>query len=327
MSAVRVSVIVPIFNEVDNLEPLHEELVDVLAAVPGAEVIYVDDGSTDGTHLRLRQVVEGESSETAAVTVITLRRNFGQTAALAAGADVATGEVIVFMDGDRQNDPHDIPRLLELIDEGNDVVSGWRRDRQDAFLSRRLPSIVANRMISLVTGVGLHDYGCTLKAYRADVMHGIQLYGEMHRFLPVFATLVGASVTEVTVNHRPRVAGRSKYGIGRTMKVLLDLLVVKFLSGYATKPIYVFGTAALASAAVGAVATLVSLYQRLIDVSFVHRNPLFYLGIFLGGLAMQFLLMGLIAEVGIRTYHESQGKPIYVVREVARNGPTASEPT
>lgn len=316
----RVSVVIPVFEEQDNVAPLYKELCEVLPAVGQSEIVFVDDGSRDSTFDCLRAV----AAEDPSTRVVRLRRNFGQTAALAAGVSAAQGEVIVFMDGDRQNDPADIPRLLERIEAGFDVVSGWRRRRKDNLLSRRLPSLIANWVISTVTGVKLRDYGCTLKAYRREVINEIQLYGEMHRFIPVFAHRVGAALCEIEVNHRPRVAGRSKYGIGRTLKVLFDLITVKFLSAYSTKPIYVFGAASVLSGVAAAVAAGVALYQRVVHDAFVHRNPLFTIAVFLGVLATQFLLMGLIAELAIRTYHESQGKPIYVVRETLNPVPNTT---
>lgn len=307
----RISVVVPLLNEEANIGPLHQELVSAMDDTGNYEIVYVDDGSTDSTFEYLSQI----ATETRRVKVVRLRRNFGQTAALSAGVAVSEGDIVVFMDGDRQNDPGDIPLLISEIDGGYDVVSGWRKNRKDKFFSRRVPSMIANRMISSVTGVRLHDYGCTLKAYRREVLEHIELYGEMHRFIPVFASWVGSSLKEVVVNHRPRTAGTSKYGISRTFKVLFDLLTVKFLSAYSTKPIYVFGAAGLISGFAALIAVGIAAYQKLVDDIFIHRNPLFTIAIFLGVLATQFLLMGLIAELAIRTYHESQNKPIYVVRE------------
>lgn len=307
----RISVVIPLLNEEANVVPLHQELVSAMDDTGNYEIVYVDDGSTDSTFEYLSQI----ATETRRVKVVRLRRNFGQTAALSAGVAVSEGDIVVFMDGDRQNDPGDIPLLISEIDGGYDVVSGWRKNRKDKFFSRRVPSMIANRMISSVTGVRLHDYGCTLKAYRREVLEHIELYGEMHRFIPVFASWVGSSLKEVVVNHRPRTAGTSKYGISRTFKVLFDLLTVKFLSAYSTKPIYVFGAAGLISGFAALIAVAVAAYQKLVDDIFIHRNPLFTIAIFLGVLATQFLLMGLIAELAIRTYHESQNKPIYVVRE------------
>lgn len=306
-----ISVIVPLLNEEGNIRPLHDELLAVLEPLGAFEILYIDDGSTDSSPAILRELSEASHF----VKVIRLRRNFGQTAALAAGTDASEGEIVIYMDGDRQNDPADIPRLVAKIEEGFDVVSGWRRRRKDRFLSRRLPSILANRLISSFTGVHLHDYGCTLKAYRRDVIENVRLYGEMHRLIPVLASWVGASLCEIQVNHRPRTAGVSKYGIGRTGKVLLDLLTVKFLSGYSTKPIYVFGGAGFITGLAAVAAAVFTMYQKLANGVFVHRNPVFTIAVFLGFLATQFVLLGLIAELATRTYHESQDKPIYVIRE------------
>lgn len=306
-----ISVVVPLLDEEQNIGPLDAELRSVLSGMGRPfEIVYVDDGSTDSTFSELERIARVNGL----TRVIRLRRNFGQTAALAAGLATAEGEVIVFMDGDRQNDPADIPALVTRIEEGADVVSGWRANRKDKLLSRRLPSVLANRLISVTTGVRLHDYGCTLKAYRREVLEEVQLYGDMHRFIPVLAHRVGAAISEMPVNHRPRVAGRSKYGFSRTFRVLVDLITVKFLSAYSSRPIHIFGLAAALSMCTGAVAAGISIYQKVADGAYIHRNPLFTIAIFMGVLATQFILMGLLAELAIRTYHESQGKPIYVVR-------------
>jgi glycosyltransferase involved in cell wall biosynthesis len=259
------------------------------------------------------------------VRVVQFRRNFGQTAAIAAGIDNSSGDVIVLLDSDLQNDPADIPRLLEQLDRGYDVVSGWRKHRKDPFLHRRLPSAIANSIISAATGVRLHDHGCTLKAYRREVLEHVQLYGEMHRLIPVYAASVGARIAELPVNHRPRRYGRSKYGIARTLKVLLDLLTTKFLSGYLTKPIYVFGGSGLAVGFLGLVLTAVVAFQKIwLDV-WVHRNPLAWIAGFCFVSALQLVLMGLLAELIARTYHESQGKPIYVIRRILNDPKTAAD--
>jgi len=310
----RVSVIIPMLNEEANIERLHGELASVLRSLGSSEIVYVDDGSTDGTFALLQRIAVSDEGQPG-VKVVRLRRSFGQTAGLAAGLAVSDGEIVVFMDGDGQNDPADIPTLLRHIDEGYDVVSGWRQDRKDKLLSRRLPSMMANRLISLVTGVKLHDYGCSLKAYRREVIEGTRLYGEMHRFIPALVAWHGARIKEVAVNHRARIAGRSKYGIGRTFKVVLDLITVKFLSAFSTKPIHVFGAAGLAALAGAAGTAAFALYERISQNIYVHRNPLFTISIFLGVVGTQLILIGLIAELVTRTYHESQGKPIYVVRE------------
>ncbi|MEK7778314.1 MAG: glycosyltransferase family 2 protein, partial [Chloroflexota bacterium] len=300
-------------NEEENVRPLHEKVVEVCRRVGTSfEVIYVDDGSRDSSP----KALEALANEDAHVKVIQLRRNFGQTAAIAAGVDASQGEVVILMDADMQNDPEDIPRLLAKIKEGYDVVSGWRRNRKDRFLTRRLPSNMANKLISVVSGVRLHDYGCTLKAYRREVIQGIRFYGEMHRLIPAYAAWMGASITEMEVTHHPRLHGRSKYGLSRTIKVMLDLVTVKFLSSFATKPIYVFGMAGLLMLAAGVLVGAIVLAEKFFAGVFVHRNPLLLLAVFLFMLGVQLIMMGLLAEINIRTYYESQNKPIYSVRRV-----------
>ncbi len=312
------SVVVLVYNEVDSVEPLHRELVGVLEALGTSfEVVYVDDGSTDGSGERLG----GFASRDARVRVVSFRRNFGQTAAVQAGIDHSRGAVLVFLDGDLQNDPHDIPHLLEKVDEGYDVVSGWRRDRHDAA-SRVIPSRIANWVIARVTGVRLSDFGCTLKAYRREVIEGVKLYGEMHRFIPVYSAMVGARITEIPVNHRPRTYGRSKYSLSRTSRVALDLITVKLLGSYSTKPMYFFGFTAFFLWAVAFVLAVVVVAQRLVPpYVYAHDNPLLLLSVVLFIVGMQCILMGLLAELSIRTYHESQKKPTYVVREVIERSP------
>jgi glycosyltransferase involved in cell wall biosynthesis len=259
----------------------------------------------------LRDIAEGDRR----VKVIRFRRNFGQTAAMAAGFDAARGRVVVPMDGDLQNDPADIPMLLAKIDEGYDVVSGWRKDRQDTFINRRLPSILANGLISRMTGVHLHDYGCTLKAYRREVLDGVNLYGEMHRFVPALASQVGARVAELPVRHHPRLHGTSKYGISRTMRVVLDLMTVKFLLSYSTKPIQLFGKWGIYTILAGVATGSLTLWMKLFEGMSMNRNPLLIVTAFLLFGGVQLIALGLLGEVNARTYHESQGKPIYVVRE------------
>lgn len=312
--SVYLSVIVPVYNEEGNIPLLHEAISRVLKEqVFSYEVIYVDDGSTDNSFARLDHL----SAHDRHVQVVRLRRNFGQTAAISAGVAHSAGEILVFMDGDLQNDPIDIPRLLETLDEGYDVVSGWRKNRKDAKLSRKLPSWLANRLISKVTGVQLHDYGCTLKAYRREVFQHIRLYSEMHRFIPAYAALGGAAVTELEVTHHPRRFGSSKYGISRTVRVILDLLTLKFLGSYATKPLYAFGTPGLVSLALGAMLSTLLLGKKFSSPSVrVHRNPLLPISILFSGFGMQCIMMGLLAELLMRTYHESQGKTTYVVRSI-----------
>jgi glycosyltransferase involved in cell wall biosynthesis len=310
---IELSVVIPVFNERDNIAPLHQALTAVLSGLDKAyEVIFVDDGSTDGSFEQLRALAGNDTS----ARLIRFRRNFGQTAAISAGIDRARGRIVVLMDADLQNDPKDIPRLLAKLDEGYDVVSGWRKDRKDALIRRKLPSWMANRLISVMTGVRLHDYGCTLKAYRAEVIRNVRLYGEMHRFIPAYAAQEGARIAEIVVTHYPRRAGRSKYGISRTLKVVLDLIVVKFLWSYATKPIHLFGSVGVISCLGGIVAGAVTLYEKWAMGVWVHRNPLIQLAVFLFLLGVQCILMGLLAELLMRTYHESQRKPTYSVAEL-----------
>jgi glycosyltransferase involved in cell wall biosynthesis len=310
--AVDLSIIVPIYNEEENIADLHAGIDAALAGLHlDYEVILVDDGSMDNSFPLLKEIARQDKK----VKVIRLRRNFGQTAAMAAGFDAAAGKVLVPMDGDLQNDPADIPRLMEKIREGYDVVSGWRKDRMDAFLNRKLPSVMANFVISLMTGIKLHDYGCTLKAYRREVIEGINLYGEMHRFVPALASQVGARMTEIPVNHRHRLHGKSKYGISRTMRVILDLLTVKFLLSYSTKPIQLFGKLGIYTLAAGFLSGVATLYMKFFEHMSMNRNPLFILTAFLLFMGIQFIVLGLLGEVNARTYYEAQGKPIYVVRE------------
>lgn len=306
------SIIVPIYNEENNIQPLHDGIRAALADLPlEYEVILVDDGSKDNSFPLLKRIAQ----EDRMIKVIRLRRNFGQTAAMAAGFNVARGRIVVPMDGDLQNDPVDIPRLMEKINEGYDVVSGWRRERRDRFLSRRFPSVIANFLISRMTGVHLHDYGCTLKAYRREVLDGVNLYGEMHRFVPALASQIGAKVGEIVVSHHPRKFGVSKYGISRTMRVVLDLLTVKFLLSYSTKPIQLFGKLGVYTLAAAFLSGAATLYMKLWENTSINRNPLFILTAFLLFMGIQFIVLGLLGEVNARTYYEAQGKPIYVVRE------------
>ena len=314
----HVSVIALVYNEVDSVEPLHRELIGVLDGLGTSfEVLYVDDGSRDGSTEKLGQI----ASRDARVRVVSFRRNFGQTAAVQAGIDHSRGAVLVFLDGDMQNDPHDIPHLLQKIDEGYDVVSGWRRDRRDDA-TRVVPSKIANWIIARVTGVQLSDFGCTLKAYRREVVDDVKLYGEMHRFIPVFAAMVGARITELPVNHRPRTYGKSKYSLTRTSRVMLDLITVKLLGSYSTKPMYFFGFAAFVLWAIAFVLAAIVILQKVLPpYVYAHNNPLLLLSVVLVIVGVQFILMGLLAELAIRTYHESQARPTYVVREVIEKTP------
>jgi glycosyltransferase involved in cell wall biosynthesis len=308
------SVVIPVYNEAPNLAVLYQKLLAGLSE-PGLswEVVFVDDGSTDNSLEVLSDLFAKDPQH---LRLVALRRNFGQTAAIAAGIDHAVGEVIVLMDADLQNDPGDIPSLMEKIAEGYDVVSGWRRNRQDSFLSRILPSRIANWMISRVTGVHLHDYGCTLKAYRREVLTNFRLYGEMHRFIPAYAASVGARITEIPVRHHPRHYGKTKYGLERTAKVLLDLFTVKFLMDYAAKPIYLFGGTGGVLMLGSGLMLLFLLVRRLWLRISVFESPLFIVAILLLILGFQSILMGLIAELLMRTYHESQHKPTYTVKWV-----------
>ncbi len=315
----KLSVVVPVYNEQENLPLLHQEIVKALAGLDfGWELILVDDGSKDESLHVLENLAETDPQH---VRVVALRRNFGQTAAIAAGIDHSEGEIIVLMDADLQNDPVDIPMMLEKIDEGYDVVSGWRKERQDAFVTRTLPSRLANHLISTVTGVHLHDYGCTLKAYRREVLTGFRLYGEMHRFIPVYANSVGARLIEVPVHHHPRRFGKAKYGLERTFKVVLDLVTVKFLSSYGNKPIYLFGGAGAILITVSAIVLLYLFIRRIWFSVSVLASPLFQMSTMVAILGFQSILMGLIAELQVRTYHESQGKPTYNVRKLVNVRP------
>ncbi|MBI3301942.1 MAG: glycosyltransferase family 2 protein [Deltaproteobacteria bacterium] len=307
------SLVVPVYNEVDNLRPLCQRIHEALAPTGWTyEVVIVDDGSTDDSD----QILTALHAEDSRLKVIRFRRNFGQTAALAAGFAYAHGEIIVSLDGDLQNDPTDIPLLVAKLNEGYDLVNGWRIDRQDPFLQRRLPSQIANSIISLTTRVKLHDYGCTLKAFRRDVAKNLKLYGEMHRFIPALVGDLGAKITEMPVSHHPRRRGRSKYGLTRTLWVILDLLTVKFLSSYATRPSHLFGLFGLLSVLLGGAITVVLGIQRvLFDVQLGNR-PLLLLGILLIVIGVQFVTLGLLGELLARTYHESQEKPIYAIKEV-----------
>lgn len=307
------SLVVPVYNEEDNILPLYQKVVSALDPHGLVfELILVDDGSQDRSMERLRELVELDSR----VIVVELRRNFGQTAAMAAGIDEAKGEFVVTIDADLQNDPDDIPRLLERAREGFDIVSGWRKDRKDDFVSRTLPSKIANRIISKITGTRLHDYGCTLKVYRKDALGGLNLYGEMHRFLPALVARHGAKIDEVPVQHHPRLHGVSKYGIGRTFKVILDLLTVKFLTSYSTKPIYVFGGFGMMLFGSGLLVTLIMLYAKFVHGVSMILTPLPNLAAMLVILGVQSVMIGLVAELVIRTYYESQNKKIYAVRNL-----------
>ncbi|MCB1024312.1 MAG: glycosyltransferase family 2 protein [Acidobacteria bacterium] len=308
----EISLFLPVLNEEDNLRPMH---LKISAALDGlgksAEVIYVDDGSTD----RSFEVLSELASEDKRVRIISLRRNYGQTAAMAAGIDAAEGEILIPMDADLQNDPVDIARLLEKLDEGYDVVSGWRKDRKDKMVTRKIPSMIANRIISWIGGVHLHDYGCSLKAYRREILQDVRLYGEMHRFIPIYASWAGARVTEIPVEHHPRTMGKSKYGLSRTIKVIFDLITIKFLASYQTKPLYVFGSFGLIAFLVSFIAGTWAVGLKILGRADFVETPLPLLSFVMIAISVQFFLMGLLAELLVRTYHESQDKSIYAVRE------------
>ncbi|MGQ9610365.1 MAG: glycosyltransferase family 2 protein [bacterium] len=313
---VDISIVFPVFNEEKNLEELYLKINETLSEIGKSyEIIAVDDGSIDKSFDVLRKFCLKDPKFKA----IRFRRNFGQTAALSAGFHHAKGNIIITMDSDLQNDPSDIPRLLEKIDEGYDVVSGWRADRKDKFISRRLPSVLANKLIVKMTGVNIHDFGCTLKAYRKDVVENINLYGEMHRFIPALAKWIGAEITEIKVKHHPRKHGKSKYGISRTIRVILDLLTIKFLLSFSTKPIQIFGLIGLGSSVLG---FFICLYLSIGKIFFpseatslTKRMPMLLLGVLLILVGVQLITMGLLGEIIVRTYYESQNKAIYVIRE------------
>jgi len=309
----ELSVVIPIRNEGSSLVELHRELTETLKAWGRPyEILIVDDGSTDDSFAVLSRLQPTDAH----LRVIRFRRNFGQTAAFAAGFDHARGRLIVTSDGDLQNDPRDIPRMVDLIDRGHDIVCGWRKVRKDPFISRRLPSTIANRIISIATGVYLHDYGCSLKVFRAEVVKPLRLYGEMHRFLPAIASEQGVSIAEVVVNHRERKHGRSKYGIGRTIRVILDLLTVKFLLSYSTRPVQIFGLIGFAMGLPGAAILAWLAYVRLTGQEAIGNRPLLLFGILLVFTGVQLVTLGLLAELQARTYHESQKKPTYTIREI-----------
>ena len=313
-SAVELSIVIPVLNEADSLRALYEELVIAISRSGNCEIIFIDDGSTDESLPTLMDIQQNDGR----VRIIKLRRNFGQTAALSAGFKYARGRIIVPLDADGQNDPADIPRLVAKLETGFDIVSGWRRKRHDNTLTRTLPSRMANWVIARITGVKLHDFGCTLKAYRAESLKCIRLYGEMHRFIPALASWGGEKVTEIVVNHRPRTAGKTKYGLNRIFKVILDLITIKFLASFSTKPIYVFGGLGGISMLGSFLSGLAVLYYKFLDPEHLamNNNPLLVLSMMLFMTAIQFILMGLLAEILVRTYHESQDREIYVIEEI-----------
>ena len=308
----NVSIIIPFYNEVENLPTLHEDVLRVMEPLDiQFEIIFIDDGSNDGGG----DFIRDKASADVRVKLVRFSRNFGQTAAMAAGFMYANGDVYVAMDADNQNDPADIPRLLSKLDEGYDIVSGWRERRRDKFFTRRLPSKIANFIISKVTGVKLRDYGCSLKAYRSKYMDSIALYGEMHRFIPAYLAMVGARLAEISVNHRSRTMGKSKYSLSRVFKVMMDLITVKFFSSYATKPNYLFGGIGSLLCITGIFSAIEVIVEKTVAGTYAHNNPFLLLAVFLFLLGIQFFLMGIIAEVMTRIYHESQGKKTYFVAE------------
>lgn len=313
MAELGVSVVIPLYNESENIPVLYEQLSAVMSKLDRSyEILVVDDGSRDDSYELLKALHKKDEH----VRVIRFRRNFGQTAAFAAGFEHARGDVIVTMDADLQNDPSDIPRLLEKIDEGYDVVSGWRVDRKDPFLSRRLPSMIANRLISETTSVRLHDYGCSLKAYRAEVAKSVNLYGELHRFIPAIASWMGTRIAEIPVNHRARRFGKSKYGISRTIRVFLDMLTVRFLLSYSTRPLHVFGTFGLLTSALGFVLAAYLTFSKVFLGQNIGNRPLLMLAVLLIVIGVQMVTMGLLGEMVSRIYHEASGKRIYVIQEI-----------
>jgi glycosyltransferase involved in cell wall biosynthesis len=308
----EVSIVVPLLNEQDNISLLHQQIIGALSDKYDYEVVFIDDGSTDSSFAVLTKLYQDDQR----IRIIRFRKNFGQTAALSAGFTHSRGKIIVALDADLQNDPADIPKMIEKLHEGYDVVSGWRKKRYDKALSRRLPSKIANWLISTITGVKLHDYGCTLKAYRKEVLAETKLYGEMHRFIPALASWSGARIAEIVVNHRPRTAGVAKYGLGRTWKVMLDLITVNFLGSFSTKPIYVFGGLGLLCALGSIIFGFTVLYQKISSGVDMSGNPLLIVTAVSIIATIQFILMGLLAELLVRTYHESQNRPTYVIREI-----------
>lgn len=309
----KISVVIPIYNEEESIPYLYKELDEVLSGMENDyELIFVNDGSSDKSLSVLSEIADRDEH----VYVIEFRRNFGQTAAMAAGLENTTGDIVVTMDGDLQNDPREIPRMLKKLEEGYDMVAGWRKDRKDKFINRRLPSIIANKLISKVTNVHLHDYGCTLKMMTGELARGIKLYGEMHRFIPALAYQFGAKIAEIPVNHRERQFGTTKYGISRTIRVILDLIAVKYLLGYSKRPIHLFGTIGILTSMLGVLFLAYMTMQKFIFAIPMGNRPMLSLGVMLITIGMQFLVFGLLAEVLARTYYESQDKRTYSIRRV-----------
>ena len=308
----EISVVVPLLNEQDNIQPLYEQIKEALDNKYNYEIVFVDDGSADNSFNILTRLQKAD----ARIRVIRFRKNFGQTAALSAGFTYARGEIVAAIDADLQNDPADIPKMIDKLHEGFDVVSGWRKKRHDKVFTRLLPSKIANWLIAEITGVKLHDFGCTLKAYRKEILEETKLYGEMHRFIPALASWSGARIAEMTVNHRPRKAGTAKYGLERTVKVILDLITVKFLLSFSTKPNQLFGGWGVLALFIGGISGLAVILMKILRGIDMTGNPLLYLTILLLVVGIQFILMGLLAELLVRTYHESQNRPTYVIKEI-----------
>jgi glycosyltransferase involved in cell wall biosynthesis len=317
----QVSIVVPLLNEQDNITPLYDQVTQTLTDKYDYEIIFVDDGSSDDSFSILSELQKAD----ARMRVIHFRKNFGQTAALSAGFEHARGDVIVAIDGDLQNDPADIPVMIDKLSEGFDVVSGWRKKRHDNAITRLLPSKIANWLIARITGVKLHDFGCTLKAYRREVMVETKLYGEMHRFIPALASWSGARIAEMVVNHRPRTAGKAKYGLARSWKVILDLVTVKFLLSFSTKPIQLFGGWGLLALLIGGVSGVAVILMKILEGRDMTGNPLLYLTILLMVVGIQFIFMGLLAELLVRMYHESQNRATYVIKEILESAGQAGE--
>jgi len=308
-----ISVVIPVYHEKDNISKLNNLLLGVLKTLDRPfEIIYVDDGSRDETF----SLLKGLCSQSPCIKAIRLRRNFGQTAAMSAGFDFARGEIIVAMDGDLQNDPADIPALLAKLEEGYDVVNGWRKDRKDKLLSRKIPSMIANAVIGMTTGVRLHDYGCSLKAYRAEVIKNVPLYGELHRFIPALASIYGARITEIPVRHHPRISGASKYTLSRTFRVIMDLFTVTFLKFFADRPLHIFGWSGLLLFIMGFFIDGYLAVQKIFFGASLANRPLLLMGTLLILAGLQIFSIGILAEIQIRTYYEAQGKPIYSIREI-----------
>lgn len=312
MNTKKISVFIPIFNEEANIYELYSQLDRVLVDLNlEYEIIFIDDHSTDASYKILKEISHKDKN----VKVIHFKKNYGQTAAMQAGFMNSKGDIVISMDGDLQNDPADIPELIEKINEGYDLVCGWRKKRKDKFFSRRLPSLIANKLISKITGLKLHDYGCTLKAYKSEIVKTMSLYGDMHRFIPVYAFWEGASITELVVNHRERNAGKSKYGMSRVYKVILDLLTINFLSNYSTKPNYLFGGIGLSLCSISMAITIIPVVKKILYGTFIHRDPLILLSVMCFLIGVLFVLIGLLAEILVRIYHESQSKPIFNIKE------------